>query len=240
MPYWLPHIAVAVDIVVDQLLQFLLLPLLCYCYGLLLLCARATLALFFKLTKTKCCPMQFAAVRVSAHADIHMCVCVCINCIFGQCNVLDLHIYALCITIFLRERERATFVCIAHSLAHTTAPICTYTYVCVCLICIQSDFQLTFEFCTFCNANVMLTASERTLSITMRALSFLSCSLCRRAVQIKCHACDKMINPEKRARELRPTGNRIINLNAWLDCAHRQAKKAITKQVQLCIPLVTN
>lgn len=177
MSYWLPHIAVDVD----QLLRFFVVVadavVLLLCVVVVVVVRARNSCAFFKLTKTKCCLMQFAAVGASAQA--HMIVCVCINCIFGQCNVLDLHIYALCITIFLRERERATFVCIAHSLAHI---LHSYAYtrvcMCVCLICIQSEFQLTFEFCTFCNAYVMLTAAERTLSITMRALSFLSLSLC--------------------------------------------------------------
>lgn len=176
-----------------------------------------------------------------ARKRIYMCVCV------HEC-VYQLYIWAmqrawptyLCFMYHnILARARACYFCLHCPLTPTHH--CTHMYihvcVCECLICIQSEFQLTFEFCTICNANVMLTAAERTLSITMRALSFLSLS---RAVPIKCHACDKMINPEKRARELRPTGNRIINLNAWLDCAHIQAKKAITKQVQMYIPLVTN
>lgn len=177
MSYWLPHIAVDVD----QLLRFFVVVadavVLLLCVVVVVVRARNSCA-FFQIDQNKMLPN---AIRCSGseRASAYDCVCVCINCIFGQCNVLDLHIYALCITIFLRERERATFVCIAHSLAHILHSYAhTRVCMCVCLICIQSEFQLTFEFCTFCNAYVMLTAAERTLSITMRALSFLSLSLC--------------------------------------------------------------
>lgn len=176
MSYWLPHIAVDVD----QLLRFLLLllTLLYCCYALLLLlCARATLALFFKLTKTKCCLMQFAAVRASAQA--HMIVCVCVSIVYlGNATCLT-YIFMLYVSQYSCANESVLllFALPTHSLTY-----CTHMHIhvcmCVCLICIQSEFQLTFEFCTFCNAYVMLTAAERTLSITMRALSFLSLSLC--------------------------------------------------------------
>lgn len=130
MSYWLPHIAVDVD----QLLRFYCCC--CRCCAAVMrcccCCARAQLLrFFFQIDQNKMFPNAIrcsASERASAYACV--CVIVCINCIFGQCNVLDLHIYVLCITIFLRERERATFVCIAHSLAHTLH-LYAYTRMCV-------------------------------------------------------------------------------------------------------------
>lgn len=117
-----------------------------------------------------------------ARKRIYMCVCV------HEC-VYQLYIWAmqrawptyLCFMYHnILARARACYFCLHCPLTPTHH--CTHMYihvcVCECLICIQSEFQLTFEFCTICNANVMLTAAERTLSITMRALSFLSLSSC--------------------------------------------------------------
>lgn len=175
MSYWLPHIAVDAD----QLLRFYCCC--CRCCAAAMrcccCCARAQLLrFFFKLTKTKCLPMQFAAVRASAQAHMLVCVWLCVSIVYlGNATCLT-YIFMFYVSQYSCENESVLllFALPTHSRTHCT---CVHIHVCVCLICIQSEFQLTFEFCTFCNANVMLTVAERTLSITMRALSFHSLSL---------------------------------------------------------------